>query len=202
MIRGRVARVSLEAVRWEVATAGQELLDRVDRHEEAKAKLEQDGREIGRVIQARKALEAQHREFDEVRIALQVANVGEVTIRDLLIEFACKEPFYFSGSLESGVQSAWSVEISEKSRGVSFRFRRPEIVRTESSGGSTVEPESKLFPGQRTEIGKGLTLRAPVGFIQSGGAHHFLNWTAYLDDAPPCLGEILYPQGEKRESNP
>jgi len=43
--------------------------------------------------------------------------------------------------------------------------------------------EEVLFPGERWEI------RVPLD-NELSTAKHFMRWTIYLDDAPPCFGNI------------
>ncbi len=182
MLRGRIAQARVAIRNFEVVTAEQDWRSR-----QASIKSNRESgvlrREEGRTL-----LEAPRRAFDEYRFEIVIENIGEVTIRDLMLYLR------FDTDVEvcRTINRAGKQSISLK-EGKALRFRFDEGVRkAELPGkrGNFVPPTRKLFPGDHVLFPD----EHWYGHIPADSAtrnHSLLmHWAVYLDDTPPAFGEI------------
>ncbi len=179
MARGRLPQVRVEICNVQILTADQEW-------EERQAKLAETAkrRSAGEVMIYRrgvpsyKDLTAAKRDYDWLSFRLALINTGDVTIRDLALSVA------FTVSSE-----VYRVNMPLSATEVRFRFA--EGLRKSSFGGEEHSPpERKLFPGDRVVFpDQDWIIHMQAGTpVEKHGVR--LHWTAYLDDTPPCFGDI------------
>jgi hypothetical protein len=187
MLRGRVAQARVEVVDCTLLTADEELAKRQKTIRDIEAsRAGEDFIIPGRGVPTLEELEAPKRTFDAYSFRLNVANSGEVTIRDFLLSIRFEAPFkvFDSGEpLNPPQDSPWGFEVQS---GKELRYRFMEGQRNRGNS----PPENKIFPGDQVLFpNKDWTVHVPHGASLQGGAP-VLRWVIYLDDAPSSSEEI------------
>jgi len=187
MLRSRVAQARVEVVDCTLLTADEEWAKRQKTLRDIEASRGgEDCIIFGRGVPSREELEAPIRTFDEYSFRLNVANSGEVTIRDFLLSISFETPFGVFDSRESlnpPQDSPWGFEV-QSGKELRYRFAEGQRNRRDSP------PEKKIFPGDRVLFpNKAWTVHVPHGASLQVGAS-VLRWAIYLDDAPSSSGEI------------
>jgi Putative DNA-binding domain len=183
MLRGRVAQARVEVVHCTLLTAEAELAKRQKTLRDIEAS--EDLIIFERGVPSREELEAPQRTFDEYSFRLNVANSGEVTIRDFLLSISFETPFkVFDPESSNPPQDLpWGFEV-RSGRELRYRFAQGQRNRGQSP------PDNKIFPGDRVLFpNKSWTLHAPHGVSLQIGTS-VLHWVIYLDNAPSSSGEI------------
>jgi hypothetical protein len=183
MMKGQMPQVKIGLSKIKLITAEEEYRERQNKFKELKS-----SNDIGDLLYAgrqREQYEKPISDYDEFIITLIIMNTGEVTLKDFLL------------TLASNIDSKL-----EKSQ---FRFSKGEQIKSYSD---RLEPVEKLFPGQQLLFPKtNISLKCPVNsYLQykrnPSENEIIIYWTVFLDDGPPCRGEIfLFSEYESMSKN-
>lgn len=126
-------------------------------------------------------------DYDEFSCHLIIANSGEVTIRDFMLALVFETPFKVFQLRTDPPYLGDRSQYQEAQTGVPVRFR---FLKLEAMGHAIVNPEKKIFPGDREFFPKSRgVIEIPHGRVreQCGCS---LSWAIYLDDTPASYGVI------------
>ena len=201
MMKGRVAQARLDIAEAQMVTADEELAERLrtveilrQKNSETQSRAarrrpvaERAQREAEKEAEAK--ANAPKRTFDQCLFKTSVTNVGEVTIRDFRLCVKFETPFEVRqgtrvisacGDPEGGIVVT---EVSE-------RFDKGVRAFGYQGSVSSRPVEAKVFPGEKVLFpAEAWEVRAPL-HGELSPTKHFMRWTIYLDDAPPCSGDI------------
>ena len=127
-------------------------------------------------------LRAPQRAYEEHQLKLTVQNTSAVSIRDFVLAI---EPLH--KLINVGDQHVENAETISYFCGIQkFRFPPPERA------SEFLHPPAILFPGQSIDFpGYAYSLHIPTE-LSLQLETPILNWTIYLDHAPPSAGEVLF----------
>jgi hypothetical protein len=169
MMRGRVASASLEIVGMRTQTADEDYQERFKSR--ADAEVEDQLWKSGPVVK---------RDYDIYVFALQTVNTGEITIHDLMVKT----------ELRTELKVSQTARENESGRIHTFRLACGTRTMSSPGGSQYTPPETKLFPQETAAFPRGdWVIEVPHGRSLAED-HTTLAWTIYLDDSPPCTGEI------------